>query len=156
MIRIFLHGLDSSGQGTKGRFFAEHFPDMLRPDFSGTLDERMMQLENVLERHSDIILVGSSYGGLMAALYALRHPERVRRMVLLAPALNYEGFAGLKAGPFDVPVFLYVGSKDDVTPVRLVVPAAQRIFSHCSVFEVDDDHLLHKTFSTIDWQEMLA
>ena len=33
----FLHGLDSSGSGTKGRFFALNFPHVVCPDFAGPL-----------------------------------------------------------------------------------------------------------------------
>lgn len=37
-------------------------------------------------RKNQVSLVGYSWGGLLALLYALRYPQRVRRLVLLAPA----------------------------------------------------------------------
>jgi predicted esterase YcpF (UPF0227 family) len=60
MTLIYLHGLDSSGSGTKGRFFAARFPDMLRPDFTGDLTERMAMLDEVIADASSLIVVGSS------------------------------------------------------------------------------------------------
>lgn len=50
-------------------------------DFVRWLDELFAALE--LDRLS---LMGHSYGGWQAALYALTHPERLKKLVLLAPA----------------------------------------------------------------------
>ena len=86
---IFLHGLDSSGNGSKGRYFSERYPQMLRPDFSGDLPTRLAQLEEVVGKGEDLLLVGSSYGGLLATVFALNHPGKVQRLVLLAPAFNF-------------------------------------------------------------------
>ncbi|MGJ5813276.1 alpha/beta fold hydrolase [Paludibaculum fermentans] len=44
------------------------------------------ELFTALELHNGVNLVGMSYGGALAAQYALRHPERVKKAVLLAPA----------------------------------------------------------------------
>ena len=35
------------------------------------------------------ILMGSSLGGYLAALYAARHPKQMERLVLLAPAFQF-------------------------------------------------------------------
>jgi pimeloyl-ACP methyl ester carboxylesterase len=43
------------------------------------------EVVRVLSPGQPIDLVGMSYGGWLAALYALRFPERLRRVVLLAP-----------------------------------------------------------------------
>ena len=61
--RVFIHGLESSSQGTKGSFFTRRYAGMIVEDFPGTLGERMAKLERLLENMSDLILVGSSYGG---------------------------------------------------------------------------------------------
>ena len=35
------------------------------------------------------ILMGSSLGGYLAALYAARHPQQIERLVLMAPAFQF-------------------------------------------------------------------
>jgi pimeloyl-ACP methyl ester carboxylesterase len=66
--RVFIHGLDSSSRGTKGSFFRERYPTMLMEDYSGPLEARLGRLTESLAGKNNLILVGSSYGGLMAAL----------------------------------------------------------------------------------------
>jgi len=78
MTEVFIHGLESSGKGTKGTFFRTYRPHMLIDDYEGTLEERMEKLERNLAPYQDLILVGSSYGGLMASIYACQHPEAVK------------------------------------------------------------------------------
>jgi len=51
-------------------------------DFTGWLNE----LLDVLELGDDVSLVGLSYGGWLASQYALRFPNRLDQLVLLAPA----------------------------------------------------------------------
>jgi hypothetical protein len=47
-MRVFIHGLESSSQGNKARYFRERYPDMLIEDFQGTLSERMDLLDRIL------------------------------------------------------------------------------------------------------------
>jgi len=153
---IFLHGLDSSGNGTKGRFFARHFPAVLRPDFSGDLAARLAYLETIAAGEAPLLLVGSSYGGLMATFFALTHPARIYRLVLLAPALNFPEFSRRPPGRIAADTRLYIGRDDTVTPPAQVVPAARELFAELRVEEVADDHLLHATFTRLDWQALLV
>lgn len=48
----------------------------------------LAEVETLLDRLSvrPIVLIGSSLGGCIAALYAAKKPERVERLILLAPA----------------------------------------------------------------------
>lgn len=153
MTTFFLHGLDSSGQGTKGRYFAEHFPQVRCPDFSGTLDDRVAQLSALCRQERELTFIGSSFGGLMATVYACAHPEQVKQLVLLAPALNFEYTP--PARPIEVPTLLVIGDKDDVCPPDLVIPAAEKTFSQLAVEVVDDDHMLHGTFRQMDWRKYI-
>lgn len=152
--RIFLHGLDSSGSGTKGTYFASRFPDMLRPDFYGTLQERMKQLTALVGDADDLIAVGSSFGGLMGTCLALEQPERVKRLILLAPALNFHEFK-VPAEKIDVETILVIGRDDVVTPPDIVFPAAEATFANLQLSVVDDDHLLHNTYQHLDWNYLL-
>lgn len=154
--RIFIHGLDSSSKGTKGLFFREKYPDMMIPTFTGDLQKRMIKLNGVLSGKSDIRIVGSSFGGLMATLFALENSSQVKRAILLAPAINMIKFAPHKEGRVSAPVRIYHGRSDDVIPLAEIDPIAREIFTDLSFNIVDDDHFLHKTFKDLDWDTLLA
>lgn len=151
----FLHGLDSSGSGTKGRFFARNFPHVVCPDFTGTLPDRLQQLAKLVDDQRQLLLIGSSFGGLMATCFALAHPEKMARLILLAPALNFAGYRP-PAKVLPTPTFLLIGQKDTVTPVDLVVPLAKSTFADLHLRIADDDHLLHAIFPQLDWQKLLG
>ncbi|MFN8411892.1 MAG: alpha/beta fold hydrolase [Anaerolineales bacterium] len=89
---IYLHGLESTSQSGKARQFAEKFPGMLTPDFNA-FEERMQQLKPILGRKKNWIIIGSSFGGLMAAVFTCKHPSQVQKLILLAPALLRDQFA---------------------------------------------------------------
>lgn len=152
---FFLHGLDSSGNGTKGQFLAKHFPDVIRPDFTGPLTSRLEQFKKFCRPNASLILIGSSYGGLMATRLALDNPQSVIRLILLAPALNYENYRPPLV-PIGVPALLVIGKDDTVTPPDLVIPLAEATFSNLDTQIMDDDHLLHESFQALDWKKLLT
>ena len=153
--KIFIHGLESSNQGTKSIFFREKFPDMILQTYKGDLQERMKKLKGVLAGKSNIRLVGSSFGGLMASLFAMEQEHRVAKIILLAPAINLIQFATNRK-QISTPVRIYHGRGDQVIPLAEVEPVAKEIFLNLSFHIVDDDHYLHKTFKTLDWDSLLA
>ena len=153
--RVFIHGLESTGQGAKGVFFRERYPAMLIEDFTGPLGERMGKLASLLVEKEDLILVGSSYGGLMAALFAYGHTERMRRLILLAPALHLPDFAPYVGRRLHIPVTIYHGSSDDIVPPVTVRRIAEASFPDLTYHPVDDDHSLHRVFSGLPWDELL-
>jgi pimeloyl-ACP methyl ester carboxylesterase len=155
-LRVFIHGLESSSQGTKGVYFSEKFPDMLIEDYTGLLEKRMAKLRNLLAGKKDIILVGSSFGGLMAAIYACENEENVRRLILLAPALDLGYFKPYTERRLEIPVWLYHGKEDDVVPPVPVEKIARKVFSNLSYHLVDDDHSLHRTFPDMEWDRLLS
>jgi len=98
---LYLHGFLSSAQSTKARFLREHltsFPQVsfCAIDFNPTPGDfetmtttgQINRLRQYVLDHdlSDIRLVGSSFGGLVALHYAHRFGG-VGRMLLLAPAV---------------------------------------------------------------------
>lgn len=155
-VRIFIHGLESSNQGTKAVFFKRKFPDMIIPNFPGNLQERMEKLNEILSEKSGIRLVGSSFGGLMASVFAMENERRVERLILLAPALNLMEFADYQEKEIFVPVWIYHGKDDEVIPLKVVERVAKKSFRNLTFHIVDDDHFLHKTFKTIDWHGLLG
>ncbi len=153
---IFIHGLISSGQGFKARLLRERLPGILTPDFPGDLDERMAKLEAILAEENAPILIGSSFGGLMAALYLCRHPHRVKKAILLAPALPFHAFADAPPEPCDVPVIIYHGKQDAIVPLEPTRALAERVFRNLTFHQVDDDHMLHETVQRLDWPALIA
>jgi predicted esterase len=153
--RIFLHGLESSNQGTKGRFFQERYPDVMVPNFTGPLAERMEKLRGILSGESGIIIVGSSFGGLMAAIFALENASQVERLILLAPAINLLSTMDYKEKNTSVPAWVFHGKHDAVIPLNQIETMAPKLFSQLSFHVVDDDHFLHKTFKGLDWDNLL-
>ncbi len=82
---IYLHGLDSNSQTYKASLIRAIYPDLITPDFTGSLEERMKQLYPILGDASNWTLIGSSFGGLMAALFATQHPAQVRKQIFSRP-----------------------------------------------------------------------
>jgi len=155
-VRIFIHGLESSSKGTKGVFFRQRYPEMMVPDFSGDLQTRMKKLREMLSHRTDIILVGSSFGGLMAALFALENESRVSKLILLAPAIHLMETRAEKSKTISVPTWIYHGKEDQFISLTRVETVAREIFTNLSFYAVNDDHYLHGTFKTIDWDAFLG
>ena len=153
---LFIHG--SSGdrsQTYKARLLRAIFPGMVTPDFDGDLPKRMGQLETVLGVDTGWTLVGSSLGGLMAAIYASNHPAQVRKLVLLAPALTLPGFTGPLASTISIPTIIIQGTRDALIPLEPTRRLAEKIFTNLTYMVVDDDHRLHKTAEDLDWKKLL-
>lgn len=151
---IFIHGQDSSSRTYKAELLRAARPGALVPDFSGDLAARMAQLEPLLAARESWVLVGSSMGGLMAALWACAHPARVRRLVLLAPAIHLPEFASPPPAPVDLPAVIYHGTRDTVVPIAPVRTIAEQTFRDLTFHSVDDDHRLHATADSIDWRAL--
>lgn len=154
--RVFIHGLESTGKGTKGLFFRDRYPDMMIEDYFGAFPRRMEKLEGLLEGKPDLILVGSSYGGLMAATYACLHEERVRKLVLLAPALHLEEFSPYLNRKLGMPVAIFHGLQDEIVPLAAVRAIAERVFVNLTFTTVEDDHSLRETFADYEWGGLLS
>jgi pimeloyl-ACP methyl ester carboxylesterase len=152
---VFVHGLESTAQGTKGRFFARHFPGMVIEDFTGDFSTRMKKLQKLLANKNNLILVGSSYGGLMAVQYAMEHEEKIKKLILLAPALNLPEFQRKAGKTLKIPTIIYHGTNDEVVNPGEVKKIADEIFVCCDYHLVEDDHPLRKTFTKIPWAELL-
>jgi pimeloyl-ACP methyl ester carboxylesterase len=154
---LFIHG--SSGdksQTYKARILRGIFPGMLTPDFDGDLPERMEQLEAILGTQTGWTLVGSSLGGLMAALFAMQHPGQVRKLVLLAPALTLPGFTRSLASQISIPTVIIQGTQDNFIPLEPTRKLAEKVFTNLTYIVVEDDHRLHKTADELDWEKLLA
>jgi pimeloyl-ACP methyl ester carboxylesterase len=154
---IYLHGLESTSQSGKARQFAQKFPGMVTPDFTGSFEERMAQLLPILGDQTDWTIIGSSFGGLMGTVFTCEHPTQVRKLVLLAPALLRDHFASyLNLEPVSVPTIIIHGTEDDVVPLEPVREIAEKTFTNLTYHVVNDGHRLHKAFEELDWEAILA
>ncbi len=154
---IYLHGLESTSQSGKARQFAEKFPGMVTPDFTGPFEERMKQLKPILGRKKNWTIIGSSFGGLMGTVFTCEHPTQVRKLILLAPALLRDHFAAyLNLETVSVPTIIVHGTEDDVVPLESVRELAEKIFTNLQYIVVNDGHRLHKAFEELDWEEILS
>jgi len=95
---VYLHGFASSPHSSKARFFREKFRqigvEMEIPALDGGDFEHLTvssQLEVVQRTVGDrpAVLMGSSLGGYLSALFAVRHPDLVQKLVLMAPAFGF-------------------------------------------------------------------
>jgi pimeloyl-ACP methyl ester carboxylesterase len=152
---IFIHGLMGNSMGVKASLLREKFTDILTPDFDGSLDKRMQSLREILSDKVGWTIIGSSFGGLMAAIYASECPHQVKKLILLAPALIWPEFAESPPEPIAVPVVLYHGTADELIPVEQVRNLAESVFINLTFNEVEDDHGLFKTVHALDWETLV-
>ncbi len=91
---VYLHGFASGPGSRKARFFREQFarqgaelriPDLSEGRFENLTISGQLRVLERLAKGKPLSLIGSSMGGYLAALYAARHPE-VERLMLMAPA----------------------------------------------------------------------
>jgi len=95
---IYLHGFASGPTSSKARFFREKFAaagvDVSIPLLDGgdffnlTITSQLAIIEQET-RGERVVLMGSSLGGYLAALYAAQHPHQVDRAILMAPAFCF-------------------------------------------------------------------
>ena len=94
---LYLHGFASGPGSSKAGIFRRRFeeagiplivPDLADGDFENLTLTIQLQVMERAGGGGPARLIGSSMGGYLAALYAARHPE-TERMVLLAPAFDF-------------------------------------------------------------------
>ena len=100
---IYLHGFASSPASRKALYFrdslgeagiAVSIPALDGGDFERlTISGQLAILEDALQNLGPaalpVTLMGSSMGGYLATLYAARNPDRVKRLILMAPAFGF-------------------------------------------------------------------
>jgi pimeloyl-ACP methyl ester carboxylesterase len=143
---VFVHGLEGSPQGTKARHLRGlGFPMQVRDLRGVPLQGRYEAVERDT-RAGGVLLVGSSYGGLVAALLAQAHPERFTGLVLCAPALGWVEPPNLDpealVAPAGMPVHLLHGLHDEVVPIDHARAYRRRSGPGVTLHELEDDHAL--------------
>jgi pimeloyl-ACP methyl ester carboxylesterase len=144
---LYLHGFASSPRSRKARFFAEklaglgfdvQIPDLAEADFQHlTISNQLRVVERAACGGSaapePVILIGSSLGGYLAALYAAAHPE-VDRLILLAPAFCFHQLWTKELGPErlrlwrekgSIPIFHYGEERNMLLGYQLMEDASR-------------------------------
>jgi pimeloyl-ACP methyl ester carboxylesterase len=126
---VYLHGFGSGPESTKARFFRDQFaahgvnieiPRLDEGNFERlTVSGQLRVIDRAVNGRS-VILMGSSLGGYLAALYASTHPN-IEKLVLLAPAFQFpkrwrQRFAGEELAAWKASgskLFYHYGHKAD-------------------------------------------
>lgn len=153
---IFAHGLEGSPNGSKIQTLRNSGIEVLAPDFQGMpLIERVELLEKISLDYADKkpILGGSSYGGLTAAIVAMKYPERFRGLLLCAPALHLKeppvDETTTLVAPKNVPTVIIHGIEDDIVPISCSIEYSQNSESIIEFNKVNDGHRLSNSHDFI-------
>ena len=94
---IYLHGFASGPQSSKAQFFRARFaglgihleiPALDGGDFENLTITGQLDVLAQVAGDQPVTLIGSSMGGYLAALFAARH-SNVEKLVLMAPAFGF-------------------------------------------------------------------
>jgi pimeloyl-ACP methyl ester carboxylesterase len=151
---VYAHGLFGHPDGTKASTLRDAGFDIISPDFrEKNLLERVAILESVTENRDDIVVIGSSYGGLTATIVVSRHPHRFKGAVLCAPALNVQEAPAPHPEtlciPPHIPCIILHGIQDDVVPIGVSRALAARSGPHVHLKELNDGHRLKDSLSML-------
>ncbi len=94
---VYLHGFASGPQSSKAEFFRESFaargqaitiPQLDAGNFEKLTITGQLRVIDAAVGGKPATLIGSSLGGYLAGLYAAKHPN-IERLVLMAPAFEF-------------------------------------------------------------------
>ena len=140
---FFFHGLESTPFGSKFVELQKHFPQVQAPDFQGMdIEARLTKAEEVTRGLTNISVVGSSMGGLLAALLFERYPERFKGYLLIVPALHLVRAKEIKQVP-SIAIILH-GTLDDVVPLSSSLDFGRKF--GVPVVQTEDGHRMHNSF----------
>ena len=151
---VLAHGLEGSPEGRKARALRDAGFELVAPDGRGLpLATRVRALDEVTRGQHDLVLVGSSYGGLAALALVRAAPARFRGLVLCAPALVWteepEGDPEALVVPSGLPCLVLHGLRDTVIPIAASRRLVARSGSHVVLRELDDDHRLARSLDDL-------
>ena len=150
---VWAHGLWGSPNGSKVTAIRESGIEVISPDFNEMeLIDRVELLKETIEI-GNVVLAGSSWGGLACALTALQKPEKLKGLLLLAPALHYPESPNDEPekliAPDSVPVTIIHSTTDDIVPISASKNYIERSGNNVQLIEVEDNHVLEDSIELI-------
>ena len=150
---IWAHGLWGSPNGSKVTAIRESGIEVVSPDFNNMELEKRIEILNEIVSKEEVILAGSSYGGLACALVAQQQPEQVKGMLLLAPALHLpespNDFPDNLIAPNDLPITIIHSTTDEIVPISASQNYIERSENNINLIEVEDSHVLENSIELI-------
>ena len=150
---VWAHGLWGSPNGSKVTAIRESGIEVISPDFNEMeLIDRIELLKETIEI-GNVVLAGSSWGGLACALTAMQIPEKLKGLLLLAPALHYPESPNDEPekliAPDSVPVTIIHSTTDDIVPISASKNYIERSGNNVQLIEVEDNHVLENSIELI-------
>jgi pimeloyl-ACP methyl ester carboxylesterase len=150
---VWAHGLWGSPNGSKITAIRESGIEVIAPDFNEMeLIDRVELIEETIEA-GDFVLAGSSWGGLACALAAQRKSDKLKGLLLLAPALHYPEPPNNNPedliAPKEVPVTIIHSIEDDIVPISASKDYIERSGNNIKLIEVNDNHVLENSIELI-------
>ena len=150
---VWAHGLWGSPNGSKVTAIRESGIEVISPDFNEMeLIDRVELLKETIEI-GNVVLAGSSWGGLACALTAIQIPEKLKGLLLLAPALHYPESPNDEPekliAPDSVPVTIIHSTTDDIVPISASKNYIERSGNNVQLIEVEDNHVLENSIELI-------
>ena len=150
---IWAHGLWGSPNGSKVTAIRESGIEVISPDFNNMELEERIEILNELVSKEEVVLAGSSYGGLACALVAQQYPKQIKGMLLLAPALHLPESPNddpeKLIAPNDFPITIIHSVTDEIVPISASKDYIERSGNNLRLIEVEDSHVLENSFSLI-------
>jgi pimeloyl-ACP methyl ester carboxylesterase len=101
------------------------------------LDQRIIKATELLEGVDSCVIVGSSFGGLLASLMHQRYPDKIKGLILCAPAFHRAEADAVESLP---PTTVIHGYQDEVVPWSAVDAKARQLGVY--FISVEDNHRL--------------
>jgi hypothetical protein len=119
---LYLHGFASGPFSEKGRYFHQQFsvlggevhqPDLAEGNFlETTLSSQLKVIDQQVRQLNPSLIIGSSLGGYLAAIYAARRPELPVRVALLAPGFGIARRFAEQFGPDGIQEWKRQGTRE--------------------------------------------
>ena len=150
---VWAHGLWGSPNGSKVTAVRESGIEVISPDFNEMeLVDRVELLEKTIQI-GDVVLAGSSWGGLACALTAQKKPDKLKGLLLLAPALHYPETPNDNPdnliAPEGIPVTIIHSKTDDIVPINASKDYVKRSGNNVNLIVVEDNHVLENSIELI-------